>query len=432
MDQDEEEYLKRAIEMAYTQYIGADGKATIADVAKFFNIPIDKLRLTDYEIESINYNDELSIKLVDKKNHTEFKAKYTYGYRVHKLRYIRVVATNTFKRLENIYYFGDANPIITKMEFTDGEYKLIFERERPNDAGIHYIRPNTQFTIKYVVINYKDEGEICLLSKTFQKHDDGQLTYDFEQTGTNQHVANYENLCSENRHYYIENDNIMYGVEFFQSALQNNVQGGLFESTKVSHIGEHFPSSMQYHQTSSRLKDKDTLSAIILVWNVGLGNHYELEVYKTNQGMVGNYKVRIFPNEELDEELGKSMYLNNTEFQLQNMDEGMITSREVNYLLGDLRSRFKDASIELISDDLLQFARKIDVRKGIAEEDPDPLSPKLFFDKSFKEIESIIESDKDRYFNLAAEQYSRISHQDRGKGQVKVLKPNNNSQSSEN
>ena len=52
MYNDKEEYLKRVIKRTYKRYIGerTDGKATIVDVLKFFNISIDTTRLEDYDI----------------------------------------------------------------------------------------------------------------------------------------------------------------------------------------------------------------------------------------------------------------------------------------------------------------------------------------------------------------------------------------------
>lgn len=426
----QENYLKKTIKKAYKQYVNkkTDEQSTLADVAKLFNIPIDESRLSDYEIRTINFNEELSMDLLDKKTNTEFKSKYTYSYKLNGLRYINVTATNSSKRSENIYYIGDNDPIIKKITFIDGKYKLTFEKERPNDAGVYYVNANTKFTIKYSIDNDdKDEKEICLLSKTIQKHDDGEFVYDFERTKTNQHIAIKKNLDFQNKHAFIESDNVMYGIDFFQSDLHNRVQGALFESTKISHIREHFPSSMDLYIPSSKFEDKNTMSAIILMGYVGEGNYSELEIYKTIEGIVGSYCVKTFST---DGQLNRSESKN--DFQLPNLDKKMISSKEINYLLKYLRSRFGDDFIELISNDLLEFAKKIDIRKNILEEELDLLSPRLFFDKPIEEVENMVESEKERYFKLAADQYFTISHQKQKNDQVKILKPNNSLQSYKN
>ncbi len=424
------EYLKSVIKRVYKQYTveRTDGQSTLADVAKLFNIPIDKSRLADYEIRTINFNDKLSLDLVDRKTNTEFKAKYTYNYGLDRLSYINVTAKNSSKEIENIYYIGDTNPVITKITFIDGEYKLTFEKEMPNDARTNYINVNNKFTIQYLANHYdKHEEEVCLLSKTFQKHDDGKYVYDFERTRTDQLIAIKENLDSQSKHAFIESDNVMYGIDFFQSELHNGVRGAFFESTKISHIKEHFPSSIDNYEPSSKFKDKDTASAIILMGYAGRGNYSELEVYKTTESIVGSYYVKNFSTDEHR----KISELKN-DFQLPNLDEGMITSKEISYLLESLRSRFKDDFIELISDDLLEFAKKIDIRKGVLKEEIEPLSPKLFFDKPIEEVENMVESAKDEYFKLASEQYFAISHQKQEEGKANTLKPNNIKKSSYN
>ncbi len=433
MEQDINEYIirviKRVIKRAYEQYKSerTDGVTTIADLAKSFNIPIDESRLEDYEIKEINYDDELSMELMDKRNNIVYRAKYIYSYGQKDLRYIDVIATSPSKEVETIYNVGTNNPALTKIAFVDGEYKLTFENEKPNDAGIYYRNPNKKFTIRYSVDNCYDKNKVedWLLSKTIQKHDDGEFVYDFERTQTNQIEAIKKNLDSQSKHSFIESDNVMYGVDSFQTNLHNCVKGACFESTKISHIKEHFPSSMDLYKPSSKFTDENTMSAIILNGYVGDGNYSELEVYKTTEGIVGSYYVKNFSTDEPHKLLEQK---NN--FQLQNLDEGMITSREISYLLENLRSRFKDSFIELISDDLLEFAKKIDIRKGILEEDLNLLSPKLFFDKSLEEIENMVESNKNEYFKLARDEYFAMSHQKQDKGQVKALKLNNNSQSS--
>lgn len=69
MYQDRIEYLKKAIKRTYKRYTGerTDGKATILDVAKFFNIPVNESRMDDYVINNINYSTP-SIEITDRKN----------------------------------------------------------------------------------------------------------------------------------------------------------------------------------------------------------------------------------------------------------------------------------------------------------------------------------------------------------------------------
>ena len=134
------EKLKSAIKITYKRYTGerTDGKATLKDVAKFFNIPVDRKRTEDYIISKIDY-DTPSIEIKDQKNNISYAATYTgraelldfYG----PTQFNSVISTSPIRTEENLYYIGNDTPIITKMTFTDGEYELVFEREMPNSVG---------------------------------------------------------------------------------------------------------------------------------------------------------------------------------------------------------------------------------------------------------------------------------------------------------
>ena len=78
MYKDRIEYLKRAIKRTYKHYTGerSDGEASIKDVAKFFNIPIDETRLDTYSINEIDFKIP-SIELKDNLTNTIYKALYT-------------------------------------------------------------------------------------------------------------------------------------------------------------------------------------------------------------------------------------------------------------------------------------------------------------------------------------------------------------------
>ena len=62
------EYVKRTIKKTYERYIGKshDEKATLLDVAKFFNTPVEKSRIEDYAIKSFD-EETPSLEIVDKK-----------------------------------------------------------------------------------------------------------------------------------------------------------------------------------------------------------------------------------------------------------------------------------------------------------------------------------------------------------------------------
>lgn len=154
MHKDSIEYLKRAIKRTYKRYIGerTDGKATLLDVAKFFNIPVDESRREDYSIKKIDYNTP-SIEIKDQKKDITYKAIYTGNADLLNFsgatEFNSVISTIPLRTEESLYYIGGETPIITKMTFTDGEYELVFEREMANSVGM-FVNDGIKMVIRYL------------------------------------------------------------------------------------------------------------------------------------------------------------------------------------------------------------------------------------------------------------------------------------------
>lgn len=68
------------------------------------------------------------------------------------------------------------------------------------------------------------------------------------------------------------------------------------------------------------------------------------------------------------------------------------------------------------------FASKMDIQKGLIDEELDLLSPKLLIDKSFDEICSLVNENKDDYFKLIREQFEEKTNFNKEKSHSKVLK----------
>ena len=139
--EDRIEYLKRAIKRTYKRYIGerTDEKATLLDVAKFFNIPIDETRLKDYVVKEIDYKVP-SIEIMDENNNISYIANYTGDLDLLNFsgptQFNSIVSISPTRKEERLYYIGSETPIITKMTFSDGEYELVFERQMSNSVGL--------------------------------------------------------------------------------------------------------------------------------------------------------------------------------------------------------------------------------------------------------------------------------------------------------
>lgn len=93
------------------------------------------------------------------------------------------------------------------------------------------------------------------------------------------------------------------------------------------------------------------------------------------------------------------------------LDNGNITSLEITNITEVLDTEFEDnIFIQFVINELKTFANKMDIQKGVVEEEFDPLSPKLFVDKSFDEICALVSTNKNDYFNLISEQFASATN----------------------
>lgn len=84
-----------------------------------------------------------------------------------------------------------------------------------------------------------------------------------------------------------------------------------------------------------------------------------------------------------------------------------------------------DTFIQFVINELKTFANKMDIQKGLVEEELDPLSPKLLTNKSFEEIYNLVSANKEEYFKLIREQFESATNiiQAKENGQSRILKP---------
>lgn len=100
------------------------------------------------------------------------------------------------------------------------------------------------------------------------------------------------------------------------------------------------------------------------------------------------------------------MKIANDKFGLPNLSTGKISSDEIQSVISSLKERCKENTfVHIIADELTTFARKIDVKKGLVQEELDPLSPKLLIEKSFDKINNLFLTNRDFYFHLIQSQY---------------------------
>lgn len=451
MYQDRIEYLKRAIKRTYKRYTGerTDGKATLTDVAKFFNITIDESRLTDYQITKIDFK-EPSIEILDTQTDTTFTATYTsdadlLNYSGAK-EFNSVISTSPIRKEESLYYIENETPIITKMTFSDGEYELVFEREIRNYIGFG-LDAESKFVVRYVKNVYKNDrqGKQQLLSKIFMNIYNNET---FEQTYTysTQHLIDYDD--NQDKYCYTQNGNIIYGVNDCDiKGLLHYLHGICFES--IQNVSKYLPYNMEAKDFPELTNNEMYQSGIVFRGGTDNGIHHTLTIFKTKNQEANiiesskvNYdiylKYEAIEWEKFKKENGepdcKKVIVAHKEARYPRIDDGNITSLEIQNITEVLDTEFEDNTfIQIVINELKTFANKIDIQKGIVQEVLDPLSPELFIDKSFDEICALVSANKDDYFRLSKEQFETATNinENLEKGHSKVLKPNN-SQSSGN
>lgn len=430
MYQDRIEYLKRAIKRTYKRYTGdrTDGKATLLDVAKFFNIPIDESRLEDYVVKKMDYTTP-SIEIIDEKNDISYTSLYTGDADLLNfsgaMQFNSVISTSPLRKEEILYYIGSEIPIITKMTFTDGEYDLVLEREMANSVGI-FVNDGVRMAVRYLQnVVYDGRNVKQPLFNRIYKNSYRNEVYDgaFEQTYTYGPHRYIKWDDTQDKYFYIRNNNVIYGInELEQKSLCNYLRGICFENTIIP-ASDYFPLNM-YAKDYPLLSEASINSAMMFRFGTEDGIHHSFQAYK------GKDAISIIYHSEKHHYEGNyyEETIANEEYGIPNLSDGTISSEEIQNVLSSLQARLGDnVVLGIISNELNTFGTKIDIRKGIVQEELDPVSPKLFIDKPFDEMCALVSSNKDDYFRLIREQFETAINVNGTpeKGQSKVLKPNN-------
>ena len=403
--------IKEEIKLIYSKYIEETSKREIflMEIAEYFRIPIDESRPNDYEIVSIDYSLNISIKILDKKEKTKYVSNYVYGNN-DLLNLINVKVISEYKELNILYYRDFTLPVKNSLMLKNGDYNLLIRRERPNDTGMFYLQENDELSIVFSRVNNKSNEMEYLLDRKYAKHN-GEQSYEFEHYYTFPDEVNKVSISQQNYFYSID-DNIVYGINYYFD--KGNILGAFFENVKFDGAKRCFPDNL-YSFTDSEFEDVKTVSAIIILGNYD-GDFSKIRVYKTTNNIIGYYEKKVFSaNYSIIKIIGP------VSFKIKNLNEGMITGNEVKYILEYLRSNFVDNNLNLISDDFEKFANRIDNKKKWM--DNDLLSLREFFDKPFEEISAMFEKNKEKYFELFSQQYLQISD-NLSKRKERVLKLN--------
>ena len=304
---------------------------------------------------------------------------------------------------------------------------MVFEYEYINDVGI-FINNSIKVSVRYLKHLKYDGHDVkqLLLSKIYRNRylNDCDKTFEQQYTyGPNAYIK--YNDKQDKFTYNIDNRGVVYGInEIEQRDTKYNLRGICFENLNLREdLNNFFPYSMKI-EDYPRLNLTDTTSAMIFNGRVGNCRHF-IEIYKNNSTIHIKYNaIKIDYNNPGNDEI-----IANQEFDLPLLNTHSISSGEIQTILTTLQTHYNDNEfINLISKELKIFGNKIDVRKGLVEEEIDMLNPKLYINKPFNIISELVNENKEEYFDLISKQFESATNIDlnKEKGLQKVLKPNDN------
>ena len=441
MYNDKEEYLKRVIKRTYKRYIGerTDGKATIVDVLKFFNISIDTTRLEDYDIESIDYNIP-SIKVVDKKDNTTVTSKYTEDAKLlnysGNTKFINVIITNPNYRIESLYYTNSTIPIISQLTFIKDDYELTFEKERENYFGFG-ISADTRFVIRYKknIKEGRKTGKQSLLTKIYQIKDSN--TFEQDYTYDLQHLINYNDR--QDKYCYNEFGTIIYGINNIEIKDKLHQFNGVCFEKINKEFRRYLPYNINEKDFTKYFNKNVCKSAIMFTGSTDEGIHHFLTISK-NKTFNNDDALTTDDNIHLKYEAIKwksitkedgipdqeKVIIAKKELQVAKINDDNISSLEIQSILEQLTAKenedIDNIFIQTVINELMNFINKLEIQKGFKEEPIDELSPKEFINKTFEEIYTLVNNDKDKFFDLISNQFHNATNIKLEQGHTKILK----------
>ena len=441
MYNDKEEYLKRVIKRTYKRYIGerTDGKATIVDVLKFFNISIDTTRLEDYDIESIDYNIP-SIKVVDKKDNTTVTSKYTEDAKLlnysGNTKFINVIITNPNYRIESLYYTNSTIPIISQLTFIKDDYELTFEKERENYFGFG-ISADTRFVIRYKknIKEGRKTGKQSLLTKIYQIKDSN--TFEQDYTYDLQHLIKYNDR--QDKYCYNEFGTIIYGINNIEIKDKLHQFNGVCFEKINKEFRRYIPYNINKKDFTKYFNKNVCKSAIMFTGSTDEGIHHFLTISK-NKTFNNDDALTTDDNIHLKYEAIKwksitkedgipdqeKVIIAKKELQVAKINDDNISSLEIQSILEQLTAKenedIDNIFIQTVINELMNFINKLEIQKGFKEEPIDELSPKEFINKTFEEIYTLVSNDKDKFFDLISNQFHNATNIKLEQGHTKILK----------
>ena len=381
-------------------------------IADKFNIVLEESRLEDYEFKSFNPK-KSTIEILDKKTGAVYSSKIDreadiLDFHDCSAKYSNWKMVSPRYKLEKLFHLASKNPVISykspvieRLTFSEGEYDLIFEKQKPYHIET-YRNHGLALNIRYVK-RIECDGQVYstdLLSRTYVEHLIGEDKGNFEELCACAPSEEIPCDSSLEEKTDVVKDSVVYtfNESVYPSLESNNhdMIGVCFENAKVD-VRKYLPSNFQTH--NGLLTNESTISGIVI--NGGLGNnHHSLEIYKTPDCIRVRYGVH-----DLDSFEGMCR-----EFNISNRNLDTICTSEIAEVIGALTALYDDDEfIRLAITKLENFSERINVRRGHLREVCDALDPKLFLYRTMGEIATVVLANKDAYFDLARRDFEKAT-----------------------
>lgn len=422
------ESLKHELEKKYHQLSQNDDASSklLTDILRFFKIPVDETRISDYQITEINFK-ELSISVIDTKTGTTHTSNYSNDSEVlgiiayeEVIKFINVCTYNSLCEKTTVYYIGSETPILEKIRLHHNGYSLLFRKSLPNVINGVYRQDGTQFMVVYSKEVGKDE--INLFTHIYKNGYTFKPINSFERILIHNSIATFNKNRPDHFCFDIAGD-IVIGNKFSNDSLL--IEGACFsiidDTILVEALMNTFNPLKDYSNYNTMLVSSAILYAGHTYFN-GKRHYHELEIGKTNDGISIKYCIKDrmkCPTPTIIQEVN---------YIISPLCPGSINIGEIESIITDFQNRFAtDNFILFVLEELVKFKARLAIRNGLQQEIFHSLSPKLLIDTPFAEISDIVTSNKESYFHLAEELFMAMTNvSDTPKrGEPRKFKPQN-------
>jgi len=414
------------IKMSFYKWHGEREEKSLEELASYFNIPIEEKRKDDYIIKRLSFDDP-SIEIYDKKTDITYKAKYTtnadlFNHIEREKKFINLIVETLDYRIEKLYHINyvkpttenDDRPIIERMTFKDGDYSLVFEREYDNN--LRFFQTNSDsFKIQYTQ-RVEDEGKLYqqpLLTRNYAEKEITDPTYSYEDMYTYSEggINAIKTKDKQFKYSYLRNNGVIHVVDRLENKATETFLRDChcFEVNNEDDIRKSLPYGVEL---DSEVTEKDISGMIFYGFVKGLKRR--IKIFKDKSKIRIKYYVGLGKEKNYEDDV--------QEYSFPIINNGSISNNEIKMICLFLQLKYSnDPFIDLILEELTTFGNKIDIRKGLKEEELDMLNPKQYMHKPFEGLASLISENKEEFFKEAATQFDDATNISIGKGKVNIM-----------